>query len=83
MVNEVDKKEIEVFVGCGSFGVVRLQFFRGIKVAVKELLPRTLSSDVLNEAMILPCYCHPYLPHLFGIATLQQQPYRIVMINTL
>ena len=44
---------LELYVGRGSFGVVKLQLFRGIKVAVKELLPRTNLLDVRHEAQIL------------------------------
>ena len=35
----------EVFLGQGSFAVVKLKLFRGIPVAVKELQPRTLLAD--------------------------------------
>ena len=31
--------EMELYIGRGSFGVVKLQVYRGIHVAVKELLP--------------------------------------------
>ena len=68
----------EIYVGQGSFGVVRLQFYRGIKVAVKEFQPRTCSSDVRSEANILARLCHPFLPFLFGICTISK-PYLIVM----
>lgn len=62
----------EVFVGQGSFGIVKIKLFRGIKVAVKGLQPRTVLSDVRNEAHILAKLSHPYL---FGVC----QPYKIVM----
>ena len=65
-------------MGRGSFGIVKLQIYRGIHVAVKELLPHSNKEDVRNEAKILAHLCHPYLPYLFGIC-LQRQPYRIVM----
>lgn len=68
----------ECFVGRGSFGIVRLQIYRDIKVAVKELLPRTLIDDVTKEAQILASLSHPYLPFLFGIS-INETPYRIVM----
>lgn len=68
----------KVFLGQGSFSVVKLQFYRGIKVAVKELQPRTLRCDVQNEARVLAQLCHPFLPYLFGIST-TVKPYRIVM----
>ncbi len=68
----------DVFVGRGCFAVVKLQLFRGIEVAVKELLPRTVLADVLHEASILLQLSHPYVPYLFGICT-RQQPYKIVM----
>lgn len=68
----------EIFVGQGSFGVVKMKIFRGIKVAVKELQPKTLLSDMKNEAYILAKLCHPFLPYLFGVCTVGQ-PYRIIM----
>ena len=43
----------ECYAGRGSFGIVRVCVFRGIKVAVKEFLPRTLREDVTKEAHIL------------------------------
>ena len=73
-----DGSEKEVYLGQGSFGVVKLKLFRGIKVAVKELQPRTLLSDVRNEAHTLAKLCHPFLPYLFGVCTILQ-PYRIIM----
>lgn len=66
------------FVARGSFAVVKLQSFRGIKVAVKELLPRTNLVDVHHEAFILARLSHPYLPYLFGIC-ITEKPYRIVI----
>ena len=68
----------EMYVGRGSFGVVKVQVFRDILVAVKEYLPKSLKSDVLHEASILNKVCHPYLPLLIGICT-NQKPLRIVM----
>lgn len=73
-----NRQQQEHYLGCGSFGVVRLQLYRGIYVAVKELLPRSLKEDVKHEAQIFARFCHPYLPHLFGVCT-QTQPLRIVM----
>ena len=74
----VDGDEKEMFIGRGSFGVVRLQFYRRMKVAVKEMLPHTSISDVVKEAAILAQLCHPNLPLLFGVVT-SKLPYRIVM----
>lgn len=68
----------EVFLGQGSFAVVKLKLFRGIQVAVKELQPRTLLADVKKEAYILAQLSHPFLPFLFGICTVTK-PYRIVI----
>ena len=56
----IDAKEREHFVGRGCFGVVKVQLFRGIQVAVKEFLPRSLKADVMHEASILVGLCHPY-----------------------
>ena len=67
----------QTYIGRGSFGIVRIQIYRGIKVAVKEL-PRSLVNDVHHEAEILAMFCHLYLPLLFGIHT-ATQPYKIVM----
>ena len=69
---------IFMYVGRGAFGVVKLQVFRSMQVAVKELLPRTNRVDVLHEAQILSRLCHPFLPYLFGLRT-AQKPYRIVI----
>ena len=65
------------YVGRGSFGVVKLKSYRGIYVAVKEFLPRTLIDDVIKEAEILSCFSHPNLPHCFGICV-EKTPYSIV-----
>lgn len=66
------------FIGRGSFGIVKVQQYRGMLVAVKEFLPRSLPDDVMNEARLLAQLCHPYLPYLFGVCA-TQRPYRIVM----
>ena len=68
----------ECYLGRGSFGVVKLQLYRGIHVAVKEFLPRAVKDDVRNEAEILARLCHLFLPYLFGICT-SGRPLRIVM----
>ena len=68
----------EEFVGRGCFGVVRVQLYRGIQIAVKEFLPKSIVADVMHEASILASLCHPYLPLLFGVCT-QQLPLRITM----
>ena len=57
----IDGKPTEVYIGRGSFSVFRLQYYRGIKVAVKEFLPRSMKVDV---AAILSLLNHPYL-HIF------------------
>lgn len=72
-----DGKPQEIYLGRGSFSVVRLQLYRGIKVAVKEFLPCTIFSDVQNEASILARFCHPYLPFVFGLC-ITARPYRII-----
>ena len=68
----------ELWIGRGSFGVLKLQLYRGIKVVSKELLPKTLLEDVHHEASILTKRCHPYLPYLFGVCT-KQRPFRLIM----
>ena len=75
---EVEGSKVEMFLGRGSFGIVKLQTFRGIKVAVKEMLPQTVLCDVRHEAHILAKLSHPFVPYLFGVCT-ASQPYRIVM----
>lgn len=73
-----DDKDEEVYIGRGSFAVVQLQTYRGLKVAVKRLLPNTAVADVNKEAQILAQLCHPNLPYLFGVVT-SKPPYKIVM----
>ena len=68
----------ECYIGRGSFGVVKLQVYRGIFVAVKELLPRSLKEDVQSEAEILSTLCHPFLLYMFGICT-TSRPYKTIM----
>ena len=70
--------ESEVYVGQGSFAVVKMKVFRGITVAVKDLQPLTILSDIKKEATVLSKLCHPFLPYLFGICT-AKQPYKIVI----
>lgn len=65
------------FVGRGSFGIVRCQMYRGIYVAVKEFLPRTLKDSVVKEAQVMSGLCHPYLPFLLGVCT-SKYPYILV-----
>lgn len=66
------------FVGRGCFGIVKVQKYRGILVAVKEYLSRTLSEDVMHEARILARLCHPYVPCLLGVSV-SLKPMRLVM----
>ena len=67
-----------LFVGRGSFGIVKYQIYHGIHVAVKEFLPRTVSDSVETEAQLMSKLYHPYLPLLFGICT-SKIPYILVM----
>ena len=62
---------IDIYVGRGSFGIVKFQMYREIPVAVKEFLPLTNEKDVQREASILQKLCHPYLP-LFWACALQR-----------
>ena len=57
---------LDNYIGRGSFGIVKLQLYRGIYVAVKQFLPRTFIDDVLNEAKCLMKLSHPNLPHFLG-----------------
>ena len=71
-------EESEVYVGQGSFAVVKMKTFRGIIFDVKELQPLTMLKDVKQEVCTLSKLCHPCLPYLFGICT-AKQPYKVVM----
>ena len=51
----------EHYLGRGSFGVVKLQLYRGVHVAVKEFCSRTIKEDVKKEAGVLASLCH----HIF------------------
>ena len=66
------------YIGRGSFSVVKVQVYRGFKVAVKEYLPHSLAFDVRREARVLSMLCHPYLPLLFGVIT-SVRPFRLIM----
>lgn len=68
----------DIFVGRGSFGIIKFQQYRGIQVAVKEFLPRTRAESVRYEASILLKLSHPYVPLLLGICT-NQYPFIMVM----
>ena len=74
-VSEIDHTMLTDLLvkGRGCFGIVRVQLYRGIQVAVKEFLPKSVVADVMHEASILAYLCHPYLPLLFGVCT--QQPF--------
>ena len=72
------KADEDLWIGRGSFGVVKIQLYRGIKVVCKELRVKTLLQDVHSEASILMRLSHPYLPYLFGVCT-TAEPYRLVM----
>lgn len=73
-----DPLEGETYLARGCFGIVRLQKYRGMQVAVKEFLPRSLAIDVIKEASILASLSHPYVPFLYGVCT-KKLPLRIVM----
>ena len=78
LLHDPDSANSEIFLGQGSFAVVKLKLFRGIPVAVKGVQPRTLLADVKKEAYTLAQLSHPFLPYLFGVCT-ATEPYRIVM----
>ncbi len=76
-----DGKPTTMYIGrcillffCRSCSAFRVQLYRTILVAVKELLPQTLQRDVLHEANML---IKLYLPYLLGICT-SARPLRIV-----
>ena len=53
----------------GSYGIVKMQLYRGIYVAVKQFLPCTFVNDVINEVKILLQLSHPNVLCCFGICT--------------
>ena len=71
-------RDKDVFVGRGSFGIIKFQQYRGIQVAVKEFLPHTRAESVRHEASILLKLSHPYVPLLLGICT-SEHPFIMVM----
>ena len=71
-------KDQKRFVGRGSFGIVSLQMFRGMQVAVKELHIHAVVNDVIHEAYMLLQLSHPSLPFLFGVCT-KAKPFKVVM----
>lgn len=76
MLNDVSDGAT-TYIGRGSYGIVKLQLYRGIYVAVKQFLARTFVNDVINEAKILLQLSHPYVLCCFGVCT-NEAPYRIV-----
>ena len=74
----VEGKEKEHFIGRGSFSIVKVQYYRGVLVAVKCFLVRSIKEDVIKEAMIVSKLSHPCLPFLYGVCTSGTQ-YKIVM----
>lgn len=68
----------DLFVGRGSFGVVKCQTYRGISVAVKEFLPCTVKESVEREARLMLELCHPcFLVYALHIIILVVQYYGI------
>lgn len=59
-VQSVNGQMQECYIDRSAFRVVRLEVNRGMPVAVKDLLPRTLKADARHEAEILACLCHPF-----------------------
>lgn len=88
LLHEIDPSMLEdpvvdgtiktTFLARGCFGIVRLQHYRTLQVAVKEFLPRSISADVKAEASILASLSHPYVPFLLGICT-KDLPLRVIM----
>lgn len=75
------------FIGCGTFGVCHLAFYRGITVVIKNfsLSKRqsvdkdTIKNEVLHEAeIIVQLGDHPGLPLLFGVQT-RSLPYQLIL----
>ena len=74
----VDGEQNSVYLGRGSFGIVKVQFYRGLKVAVKQFLARCFKEDIKREAALLSRFCHPYLLLLIGVC-FTANPMKIVM----
>lgn len=74
----LEGKEKEHFVGRGSFSIVKVQYYRGVLVAVKRFLAHSIKEDVVKEATIVSKLSHPCLPFLYGVCTSGTQ-YKIVM----
>ena len=64
-----DGKPTETYLGSGSFSIVRLQIYHGIKVVVKQFRACSFKDDVAKEAKFLTGLCHPNLPYVFGVCT--------------
>jgi hypothetical protein len=71
----------EKYIGRGSFSIVKVQLYRGLKVAVKRYLPRCVKDDVKREAAILCRLCHPFLPLLIGVSTTTESYYLIMQFH--
>ena len=78
LVDPIGITEEKLHVGLGSFGILMHHTYRGIHVAIKEMLPKTMLCDIKKEANLMANLCHPSVPHFFGICT-SDKPYRIVM----
>ena len=69
----------KVYWGRGSFGFVKVQLYRGLKVAVKEFLLRCIKEDVKREATFLCHFCHLYL-HLKLLMVLARILVRVISL---
>ena len=74
----MEVRDKDIFIGHGSFGVIKFQQYKGIQVAVKEFLPHTRAESVRYKASILPKLSHAYVPLLLGICT-SKYPIIIIM----
>ena len=74
----VNDQQTECYLGCGSFGIVKLMMYRAMHVAVKQLHIKSLLEDVKQEAELTALLCHPFLPYLYGICS-KTRPYSIVL----
>ena len=67
------------YLGRDSFGIVILKMYQGIYAAVKEMHIKTAVQDIIkNEATMLACSCHPFLPFLLGVCT-STEPFKVVV----
>ena len=72
-------RQSDYYLGRGSFGIMTLKMYRGIYVAIKKMHAKSAFQDVIHEAKMLSCLCHPFLPYLLKVCT-SNEPFKIVTL---